>query len=66
MKIIYILIDKDGIYNEYVMTNFNLYVGNLCENIYSAINPSNSLKVTQLFTISDSRKRYYFDNNQSF
>lgn len=66
MKIIYILIDKDGIYNEYVMTTFNLYVGHLCENIYSAINPSNSLKVTQLFTISDSRKRYYFDNNQSF
>jgi hypothetical protein len=66
MKIIYILIDKDGIYNEYVMTTFNLYVGHLCENIYSAINPSNSLKVIQLFTSSDSRKRYYFDNNQSF
>jgi hypothetical protein len=67
-KKVYILVNKDGIYNEYVMANFNLNVGDLFENAYSDgdINPSNPLKVTQLFTLSDGRKRYYLDNDQSF
>lgn len=65
-KKVYILVNENDIYNEYVLANFNLNVGDTFENAYTDSDSANTLTVTQISTKANGRKIYILNNNQSF
>lgn len=67
-KKVFILVDEDGVYNEYLIANFNLKVGDIFENAYVTDfdTSTDPLKIISISTLSDGRKSYNLNNNQSF